>query len=112
MHVVLDAMKLKGLMQSNLVSREELSARSGLSFDSVAHLFSGRFKMVQSSSLESLARAFGVDPVELIGSPDAMTARRNELESILAEGTGTPAKIKRYTKEANRLNAMLSGIGR
>lgn len=107
MLVILDTMKIKGLMQTKLISREELSERSGMSFDSVAHLFAGRFKMVQSGSLESLAGVFGVAPVELVGSPEAMKSRREELERTLEEGAGTPARIKRYKKEAGQLDNIL-----
>lgn len=111
MYLVIDTGAVRQLMNTTLTSREALAERSGVSFATISHLFSGRYKNVRSTSVERLCRALGACPADIVAHPEAIRARYEDVSERIGSGSGTPAQLTRYRKELSQLEAIMNSYG-
>ena len=64
--MAIDGERLRRLRQDRALSLRELGEKSGVSFDSIHKLESGR-RAAQPRTIRKLAAALGVEPRELMG---------------------------------------------
>jgi transcriptional regulator with XRE-family HTH domain len=71
--VEVDVRKLKELRRHKVLSMRELEERSGVSYNTIWRLETGRTTEARPRSIRALARALGVEPHELLkeGGKDA-----------------------------------------
>lgn len=65
MNTALDVARLKSVFSAQGITQSELAMVSGISRVQISRILSGRHNRVRQSTLEGLARALRVDPVEL-----------------------------------------------
>ncbi len=66
----IDGEKLRGLREMRLLSREELSERSGVSADQIGRIERGVTKNPHMKTVRELVQALDVDPSELVQGGD------------------------------------------
>lgn len=98
MYVIIDATKIKQIMMAECMDREELAEKSGVSLNTIAHLFSGKFKRVQASSLHNIAGAMGVKKERLLACEEELQERRQEVLDVLAKNMKT-VYLSEYTRK-------------
>jgi transcriptional regulator with XRE-family HTH domain len=69
-NVEVDVQKLKQLRRRKVLSMRELQALSGVSYNTIWRLETGRTTQAQPRSIRALARALGVEPHELLKEGD------------------------------------------
>ncbi len=68
--VEVDVQKLKELRRRNVLSMRELEDISGVSYNTIWRLETGRTAEARPRSIRALARALGVEPHELLKEGD------------------------------------------